>query len=83
MNSLTVRKTNEKALSVEPGNDLPAWVTAELIEATLEVWQPRYSYQLTRDDAIAIIKSVGHLFEVLRQRPIDETVCSDSESEQS
>lgn len=43
----------------------PDWVTAELIEHTIRVWQPRYPEPLTRDDALAIILNVGRLFEVL------------------
>jgi hypothetical protein len=43
----------------------PAWVTAELLEHTLRVWQPKYNVPLTPDDALAIILNVGRLFEVL------------------
>ena len=45
--------------------NFPSWITPELLEKTLEIWQPYYSYRLTRDDALAIIKSVGQLIEVL------------------
>ncbi|MGD9645989.1 MAG: hypothetical protein AB7U73_09760 [Pirellulales bacterium] len=43
----------------------PAWVTAELIERTIQVWQPYYPDPLTDDDALAIIQSVGCLIDVL------------------
>ena len=43
----------------------PGWVTEEMIDHTLETWQPYYVSPLTRDDALAIIKSVADLFEVL------------------
>ncbi|MCP4191769.1 MAG: hypothetical protein GY768_14230 [Planctomycetaceae bacterium] len=81
MNPSTRRKIADNSSSTRQDSSLPSWLTTELVEKTLQVWQPHYSYRLTRDDAIAIIKSVGQLFEVLRQEPIDETVCCDSESE--
>jgi hypothetical protein len=43
----------------------PAWITPELVDLTLRVWQPYYETQLSRDDAIAIIRSVGRLIGVL------------------
>ena len=46
----------------------PAWVTEELILATLKVWQPFYKSPLTRDDAIGIILSAGRLFGVLSRK---------------
>ena len=49
--------------TVPPG--APAWVTAELIEHTIRVWQPYYEGQLTPDEALAIIINVGRLFRVL------------------
>lgn len=42
----------------------PTWVTAELIEHTIRVWQPYYADPLTPIDALAIIQSVGRLIEV-------------------
>lgn len=48
-------------------SDLPDWISDELILNTLETWQPYYADRLTRDDAIAIIKNVGGLFECLRR----------------
>lgn len=49
-----------------PGDAVPAWMTPELIQRTLDVWQPRYATRLTRADAIAILHRVGRLMEVLR-----------------
>lgn len=43
----------------------PAWITAELIESTLAVWQPHYEQPLTTDDAVEILRSVGRLFDAL------------------
>lgn len=43
----------------------PIWVTRELIEDTIRVWQPYYEPPLTADDALAIIQSASQLFQVL------------------
>ena len=43
----------------------PAWVTVELIELTIRVWQPYYKAQLTADEAVTMILGVGRLYEVL------------------
>ena len=51
----------------QPRVDLPDWITDELIQQTLKIWQPYYSDRLTDDDAIVIIKNVGVLFECLRR----------------
>lgn len=49
--------------AVPPG--APAWVTAELIERTLKVWQPYYRERLTPEDAVTIVCNAGRLFRVL------------------
>jgi len=65
--------SHSKANRRKEGNDqrsrseLPDWVSEDLIQKTVEIWQPYYSNGLTRDDAIAIIKNVGGLFECLRR----------------
>lgn len=43
----------------------PEWITPELIQITLKVWQPRYKAQLSEDDARTILLSVGRLFDTL------------------
>jgi hypothetical protein len=58
------RPPSGKELSAVPAG-APAWVTAELIQETIRVWQPYYADPLTADDALAIILGVGRLFEVL------------------
>lgn len=40
---------------------LPPWITAELIQETIEVWQPYYEKTLTPKDAAAIIRNVAIL----------------------
>lgn len=49
------------------GSDLPDWISEELIQKTVEIWQPYYPDQLTRNDAIAIIKNAGGVIDCLRR----------------
>jgi hypothetical protein len=51
---------------VPPG--APGWVTRELIELTIRVWQPYYQVLLTAEDALAMIQSVGRLYGTLGRR---------------
>jgi hypothetical protein len=46
-------------VTVPPG--APPWISGELIEETLRVWQPYYAELLTVDDAVAIIQAVKQL----------------------
>ena len=39
----------------------PEWVSPELIEQTLRIWQPYYDNQLVAEDALEIILNVGRL----------------------
>lgn len=61
--------SKEKSAFVASANSVPAgapaWVTEELIEQTIRVWQPYYPDPLTTDDAVAIIQGVGRLIDVL------------------
>ncbi|MGV2340312.1 MAG UNVERIFIED_CONTAM: hypothetical protein LVR18_42100 [Planctomycetaceae bacterium] len=41
------------------------WITAELIQRTIEVWQPYYASVLTPEEAVTMIQAVGQLFQVL------------------
>lgn len=43
----------------------PNWITPELIERTIRVWQPYYEALLTPEDAVTMILNVGRLFDVL------------------
>jgi hypothetical protein len=43
----------------------PHWITAELIEATIRVWQPYYATILTPEEAVTMIQSVGQLYQAL------------------
>jgi hypothetical protein len=50
---------------VPPG--APAWVTPELIQHTLRVWQPFYEHPLTTQDALGMILSIGRIVEPLTE----------------
>ncbi len=43
----------------------PDWITPELIERTICVWQPFYAAILTPEEAVTMILNVGRLFDVL------------------
>lgn len=44
----------------------PPWITPELVDRTLAVWQLRSREKLTEDDAIQILATVGRLANVLK-----------------
>ncbi len=56
--------TAEAASRYSVPSGAPAWVTTELIERTIRVWQPYYATPLTPEDALAIIQSTGQLIEL-------------------
>ena len=56
--------TREDAKSILPAG-APDWITAELIEATIRVWQPYYEEVLTPEEAVTMILTVGRLFYAL------------------
>lgn len=43
----------------------PDWMTEDLIQATLVVWQPYYDDALSRQDAIDMILATRRLFQIL------------------
>jgi len=43
----------------------PSWVTARLIQQTIILWQPYYEENLSSEDAVAIILTIGRLFNVV------------------
>ena len=57
-------RTREDAKSIVPAGT-PDWITAELIERTIRVWQPYYQAVLTPEEAITMIQSVGRLYQAL------------------
>ena len=46
----------------------PSWVTRDLIDLTIRVWQPYYLARLTDEDAVGMILSVGRLQGALSSR---------------
>ncbi len=54
----------EDATSIVPAGS-PDWITPELIEATIRVWQPYYEEVLTPEEAVTMILSVGRLYDAL------------------
>ena len=46
----------------------PPWITTELIELTIRVWQPYYQLLLSPEDAVTILTGVGRLYEALARR---------------
>ena len=56
-----------------------AWVSAELIEETLRVWQPYYADPLTVDDAVDImLAAAGLLKAIAHEGQSHEAVCRTS-----
>jgi hypothetical protein len=54
----------EDAKSIVPAGS-PDWITPELVEATIRVWQPYYEEVLTAEEAVTMIFTVGRLFDAL------------------
>lgn len=54
----------EDATSIVPAGT-PDWITADLIEQTIRVWQPYYASAITHEDAVAMIQTVGRLYQAL------------------
>jgi hypothetical protein len=54
----------EDAKSIVPAGS-PDWITPELVEATIRVWQPYYEATLTPEEAVIMITNVGRLFDAL------------------
>jgi hypothetical protein len=57
-----------QSAAITPG--APAWITVELIEHTIRVWQPYYADPLTASEALAIINSTSRLIEALSREPL-------------
>jgi len=52
------------ATSIVP-DGAPDWITAELVELTIRVWQPFYDEVVTPEEAVTMILNVGRLYGVL------------------
>ena len=60
-------EVEEGARSIVPAG-APDWITPELIEATIRVWQPYYEAIVTPEEAVTMILNVGRLFDALSSR---------------
>ena len=65
----------ESALPISVPAGAPAWVTPKLLEDTIQSWQPYSVELLTASDALEILISAAHLFDVLEkmEQTDDET----------
>ncbi len=52
-------------VKVDVPDGAPDWVTAELLEEAIEVWQPYYEDELSVEDALEITLSVARLAEAV------------------
>jgi hypothetical protein len=43
----------------------PDWITTELVEQTIRVWQPYYQALVTPEEAVTMILHAGRLFQAL------------------
>ena len=57
-------RIREDATSIVPAGT-PDWITAELIEQTIRVWQPYYAEVVTSEVAVTMIQTVGRLYQAL------------------
>lgn len=73
------RSHQPAAVAVPPG--APHWVTLELIEQTIQTWQPFYADQLIPEDALEIIMGADRMFDLLSKGHHDETIRRTGESQ--
>jgi hypothetical protein len=50
----------------------PAWITAQLLQATIETWQPHYERPLTPEDALEILLNVDRLLAFLEDSGVEK-----------
>jgi hypothetical protein len=66
---MAARRSNKTNSASEPRIELPpgapAWVSVEMVEQTLRVWQPRYETPLTTEDAVEILMGASGLMHAL------------------
>jgi hypothetical protein len=54
----------------------PSWITSQLLQATIESWQPHYERPLTPEDALEILLNVDSLLAFLENSG-DEKDCKE------
>ena len=77
-----IAKTPEPEAVQRALRGAPGWITEELIEHTLRIWQPFYDYQLIPEDALEMITNIGQMFEALSTGDHHETVSGARSGEQ-
>ena len=58
------RNREDARQSIVPAGT-PNWITAELIEQTIRVWQPYYQAIVTPEEAVTMILNAGRLYQAL------------------
>jgi hypothetical protein len=64
--STPVANPEQVPCAVPPGT--PPWITSELIEKTISVWQRFYAMPLTAEDVVEMLMRVSHLMKVNASR---------------
>lgn len=75
-----ITSTNEKSLRLQVPAGAPTWITVELVEETVRVWQPFYEKQLIAEDALEMIIGVSHLVSIIAGTKSNETIRSPRQS---
>jgi hypothetical protein len=66
--SVNMRRPDPRSYFAGCAPGYPPWVTEDLIQATLVVWQPYYDELLTRQDAIDMLLAASRLLSALSRR---------------
>lgn len=66
---VSLQRELEGTTSIQLPAGTPSWISSELVEQTLKVWQPRYSESLSVEDAIAILTGASRLMRTLAVFP--------------
>lgn len=61
-------QSSECAGGMRRNTALPAWISDDLIQRTIEVWNPYYGGALSEDDALTILLNASRLIDVFARR---------------
>ena len=78
---MTSGRSSDRSLPIVPPG-APHWVTPELMEETLRIWQPFYPDRLIPEDALEIIMGADRMFDLLSKGPSHEAVRRAGQSQQ-
>jgi len=65
----SVMSNSERDAILEVLRGAPSWITPEVMEDTLKTFRPYYEEGLTPVEALEMLIRVGHLFELLYDKP--------------